>query len=452
MTTGLDAAASLIEDGGYEYVRFAQTDLHGMSRSKTVPAHHFRHFAEDGLNFFGGLLGLDVQGGVAPGTGYMDERRFADQVIFPDLGTLAPVPWVPATARVLCEPSWYVGGPAQAGPRYLMRQMLDRLDAMGYAVRAGFEYEFYVVDADTRQPVFDGIEIFWTLRNDFDSTFMQLTLDSLQEAGIDIITSNAEYGPGQLEINYTPTMGATAADQAFTFKNAMKEMAQEAGYMASFMTKPWADQSASGCHYHHSLLDRESGENRFADESAPDGLSPLARFWIGGQIAHADALTALAAPTVNCAKRFKLYSFAPMNATWGYEDRTAAIRIKGGRGTHVENRIPCAASNPYLVAAGMLAAGIDGITRQIDPPPPTETIAYADEAAPKLPTSLEESLAALEADATLREYLGEEFIQLFTAVKRFEIEKAKAAIPEFESAEFPDIVTNWERENLFEYL
>jgi glutamine synthetase len=143
-----------------------------------------------------------------------------------------------------------------------------------------------------------------------------------------------------------------------------------------------------------------------------------------------------------------------MNATWGYEDRTAAIRIKGGKAgsTHVENRIPCAASNPYLVAAGMLAAGIDGITRQIDPPAPTEGIAYADENAPKLPTSLEESLAALEADATLREYLGEEFIQLFTAVKRFEIEKAKAAIPEYESAEFPDIVTDWERENLFEYL
>jgi glutamine synthetase len=450
----LDEAVSFLEDGGYEYIRFAQTDLHGMSRSKTVPVRHFRHFAEDGLNFFGGLLGLDLQAGVAPGTGYMDERRFADQLIYPDLNTLAPVPWLPAMARVLCEPSWYVGGPAQAGPRYLMRQMLDRLDAMGYAVRAGFEYEFYVVDAHTREPVFDGIEIFWTLRNDFDPTFMELVLDSFQEAGIDIITSNAEYGPGQLEINYAPALGPAAADQAFTFKNGMKEMAQQAGYMASFMTKPWADQSASGAHYHHALLDRESGENRFTDESAPDGLSQLARYWIGGQIEHAGALCALGAPTINCAKRFKLYSFAPMNATWGYEDRTAAIRIKGTRGgsTHVENRIPCAASNPYLVAAGMLAAGIDGITRQIDPPAPTETIAYADEEAPKLPQTLQESLQALEEDATLREYLGEEFIQLFTAVKRHEIAKAQAAIPEFESADFPTIVTDWERENLFEYL
>lgn len=450
----LDEAVSFLEDGAYEYVRFAQTDLHGMDRSKTVPVRHFRHFAEEGLNFFGGLLGLDLQGGVAPGTGYMDERRFADQLIFPDLDTLAPVPWVPATARVLCEPHWYIGGPALAAPRYLMGQMLDRLNAMGYAVRAGFEYEFYVVNAETGKPVFDGIQIFWTLRNDFDPAFMQAALDSLQEAGIDIITSNAEYGPGQLEINYAPAMGAAAADHAFTFKNAMKEMAQEAGYMASFMTKPWADQSASGCHYHHSLLDRESGENRFADPGAPDGLSQLARNWIGGQIEHAAALTALGAPTVNCAKRYKLYSFAPMNATWGYEDRTAAIRVKGSRGggTRVENRTPCAASNPYLVAAGMLAAGIDGITRQIDPPAPTEGIAYTDETAPLLPRSLEESLAALEEDATLRDYLGEEFIQLFTAVKRHEIEKAKAAMPEYESAEFADIVTDWERENLFEYL
>jgi glutamine synthetase len=332
--------------------------------------------------------------------------------------------------------------------------MLDRLDAMGYAVRAGFEYEFYIVDAATGEPVFDGIEIFWTLRNDFDPVFVQEVLDNLQEAGIDIITSNAEYGPGQLEINYAPAMGSAAADQAFTFKNGVKEMAQQMGYTASFMTKPWADQSASGCHYHHTLLDRESGENRFADESTPDGLSQLARYWIGGQIAHARALTALAAPTVNCAKRFKLYSFAPMNVTWGYEDRTAAIRIKGGRGgsTHVENRIPCAASNPYLVAAGMLAAGIDGITRQIEPPAPTETIAYTDEAAPLLPRRLEESLTALEEDAVLREYLGEEFIQLFTAVKRYEIDKAKAAIPEYESPNFTDIVTDWERENIFDYI
>src|SRR5947209_3448018 len=136
----LNEADTFLDDG-YEYVRFVQTDLHGMSRSKTIPVDQFRHFAEDGLNFLGGLLGLDVQGGVAPGTGYLEECRFTDHLIFPDLETLSPVPWMPGTARVLCEPHWYNGGSAEAAPRYLLRCMLDKLLQMGYTVRSGLEYE-----------------------------------------------------------------------------------------------------------------------------------------------------------------------------------------------------------------------------------------------------------------------------------------------------------------------
>src|SRR6185503_6403700 len=127
------------------------------------------------------------------------------------------------------------------------------------------------------------------------------------------------------------------------------------------------------------------------------------------------ALTALFAPTVNCAKRYKLYSFAPTNATWGLENRTVALRIKGVRGanTHVENRIPCAASNPYLVLAGTIAAGIDGIRGKLEPPAPVEGMAYGMADVVDLPTSLSAALDALEADAVLRETLGEEFIKLF---------------------------------------
>jgi glutamine synthetase len=273
-------------------------------------------------------------------------------------------------------------------------------------------------------------------------------------AGIDLITSNAEYGPGQLEINYAPADGVAAADQAFTFKNGLKELAQQYGYMASFMTKPYADQSASGGHFHHSLWRKSDGRNAFHDPGAQDGLSPLARQWIAGQIAHANALTALVSPTINCAKRYKLFSFAPMNATWGYEDRTAAIRIKGGRGedTHVENRMPGAAGNPYLVAAGLLAAGIDGLQRGLEPPAPTEGIAYANEAAPNLPTTLDAALQALEEDTVLREYLGAEFVRLFLAVKRHEVNKAREAIAEYGTPEWGDIATEWEQRNLFEYL
>jgi glutamine synthetase len=453
MLTIQEAEARLARDG-VEYVRFEQPDLHGLSRGKTVPVRHFHHYAEHGLNFLGGLLGLDAQGGVAPGTGYLEERNFADSLVFPDLGTLAPVPWAERTARVLADPRWYDGQPLQAAPRHLARRQLERLEELGYSLRSGFEYECYLLDAATRRPAFEGIQIFWTVRNNFDQAFVTRLLDVLLATGVDVITANAEYGPGQVEINFAPRPGLAAADQAFVFKNAVKEVAQQAGLLASFMTKPYADQSASGCHYHHSVLHRESGENAFSDPDGRDGLSELARHWIGGQMAHARALAAVVAPTVNCAKRYRLFSFAPMNVTWGHEDRTAALRVKGVRGpeTHLENRMPGAGSNPYLVMAAIVAAGLDGIERRLEPPPPTTVVAYADETSPRLPATLEEALAAFEADEALAARLGEEFGTLFLAVKRHEIEKARSAVAEYGGPTWSDVVTDWEREHLLEYL
>jgi glutamine synthetase len=450
----VEAAARFLEEGGYEYVRFEQPDLHGMSRSKTVPITHFRYFVENGLNFFGGLLGLDAQSSVAPGTGYMEERNFQDHLLRADLDTLSAVPWIPKTARVIADPYWYTGEAAAAAPRHLLGKMIGRLADAGYEIESGFEYEFYLAKAEDRTPVFPGIQIFWSVRNDFDSGFMSRLHDLLRSAGVDIATSNAEYGPGQMEITWAPARGIKAADVAFTFKDAVKEIAAQVGYMASFMTKPYGGQSASGCHLHHKLWEVDSGGNAFFDPGSADGVSDLARWWIGGQLAHGAALSALGAPTVNCGKRFRLWSFAPMNLTWGYEDRTVAVRVKGGRGvqTRLENRIPCAASNPYLVAAGVIAAGLDGLERRIEPSPPAKAVAYLDDAAPKLPTSLDDALEALERDEVLRDYLGEEFIRLFLAVKRFELGKARDAVAEYGSQEWLDIVSDWERQNLFEQL
>lgn len=450
----IEEALAYLASEEIEYVRFEQPDLHGLTRGKTVPSRHFEHFAREGLNFLGGLLGLDLQGGVASGTGYLEERNFADSLIFPDLATLKPVPWADRTARVIADPRWYDGEALKAAPRYLAREMLSRLNELGCTLRSGFEYEIYFADADTGKPAFDGIQIFWSVRNNFDQDFVTWMLDSLNGTGVDIITSNAEYGPGQMEINFAPASGVAAADQAFVFKNAVKELAQQAGYVASFMTKPYADQSASGCHYHHSLLRTDDDTNAFYDPEAADGLSEAARHWIGGQLEHAPALTAIAAPTINCAKRYKLFSFAPMNATWGHEDRTAAVRVKGGRGAEMrlENRMPCAGSNPYLVMAAVLAAGIDGMRRRLEPPPSTAQIAYLDEKAVKLPVTLDESLGAFEQDGALRDCLGEEFVHLFMAVKRHEIAKARDAIGAYGTVEWPSIVSEWERDNLFEFL
>jgi glutamine synthetase len=435
-----------------DFVRFEQSDTHGISRSKTIPAGHVLAFAEGGLNFLLGQLGFDVQAGVAPHTGYLEELGFPDSRIRPDLSTYRVLPWADRTARLLCEPYYMDDRPAMAAPRAVARHLLTELEEIGYRLFSGFEYEFYLVHRENRQPPFPGIQIFATLRNNFDEPLIHQILRGMTAMGVDIITSNAEYGPGQMEINFAPELGIAAADSAFTFKNGVKEIAQRNGYIATFMTKPYADQSANGCHFHHSLLGVKTGRNAFA--SSDGSLTDVWRWWLGGQIAHAAALCALGGPTVNCPKRYRLYSFAPTNATWGVENRTTGFRMKdlGGQSAHIENRLPCGGSNPYLVMAGVLAAGLDGLKNKTEPPAETKGIAYGLTGVTDLPTRLEQSLDALEGDGALRAALGEEFIKLFVAVKRHEIGKARAAIANYDSADFNNTVHEWERSEYFEFL
>jgi glutamine synthetase len=465
--TQLTQVIEKFEAAGVDFVRFEQTDTHGISRAKTIPLRHVRHFATSGLNFLLGHLGFDQQSGVAMGTGYLEDRGFPDSRIFPDLNTAQILPWTEVpyeyhgemhfekSARLICEPYFQDGSPAMAAPRLIARAMLDELATFGYGFYSGFEYEFYIVDAKTRQPPFPGIQIFTVQRNHFDPQFIGQILRQMPEAGIDIITSNAEYGPGQMEINFGPSRGIDAADNAFTFKTGVKEIAAARGYMASFMTKPYADQSASGCHYHYSLTDLATGLNAFST-NADDlfALNDTARWWLGGQIKHTAALLAFASPTINCYKRYKQFSFAPTNATWGFENRTVGYRVKAlrGEGAHFENRIPGGASNPYLVMATTIAAGLDGLRNKIEPPAATEGIAYGLANVQDLPTSLPDALQVLEADSTLRALLGEEFVKLFIAVKRHEIAKAASNGADVNADGFLDSVTPFEVAEYFEFL
>jgi glutamine synthetase len=442
----------LLRDNDIEFIRFEQTDTHGISRSKTIPTPHLEYFANNGVNFLLGQLGFDVQAVVAPGTGYLEELGFPDSHIKPDFDTFQVLPWTDKTARILCEPFYLDGQPAMAAPRLVAKKLLSELQAMGYRLLSGFEYEFYLVDAVTRQPPFPGIQIFATLRNNFNQALVYDIMRSMAAVGVDIITANAEYGPGQMEINFSPAWGVAAADHAFTFKNGVKEIARQHGMIASFMTKPHIDQSASGCHYHQSLWDGD--KNCFVESSAKDGLSDVCRFFLAGQLAHAEAICALAAPTVNCGKRFKLYSFAPTNATWGIENRTTGLRVKATReeSTHVENRFGGAASNPYLLMAACLAAGIDGLKNRLAPPLPVTGMAYGRDGVVNLPIRLEDALDALEHDTVMRETLGSEFVKLFLAVKRHETNKAAAAIANYGTPEFHNCVDDWERQEYFEFL
>jgi glutamine synthetase len=426
------------ESQGIRFVRFELPDMHGTSRSKLIPIEHAGDYAEGGLNMYGGAGVLDSRSDVVGGTLYNEEVAYGDQRLWPDPSTAAIVPWVEATGRFICDSAWDDGRPLAALPRHVFRRTLDRCRALGYEPVLGFEPEFYLLDPETRGPLFTGYHIFNTVRNTY-TPFVQELVELLQAYGIDVITANCEYAGSQWEINFTPGAGLAGPDRAFSFKNAVKELAHLSGYWATFMAKPFTGGAGSGMHVHVSLLDG-SGENAMADEADPDGISAACRGFIAGQLRHARSAYALLAPTVNCLKRRRPHTFSPSNVSWGPEDRSALVRIKGGSiaSRHVEHRAPTALANPYLAGAAVLGAGILGIEDALELGPAATPPAEEDPSLEPLPTSVHESLAALKADAPLRELLGDEFVTAYAVMRRHELQR------------FDDHVTDWELDEYVE--
>lgn len=269
-----------------------------------------------------------------------------------------------------------------------------------------------------------------------------------------IITQNSEHGPGQQEINLYYKDGLEAADTAFLFKTGLKEISLQHGYIATYMTKPFIDSSASGSHFHISLIDKRTGKNVFEAPDEQYGLSDVAKNFLAGLLKHAKANSIFTAPTINCYKRYRVNSFAPHSATWGMENRTVGIRVKGCRGqsTHLENRLACGGTNPYLLALCTLAAGLEGMKSSPNLPEPVMDIAYDRNDVPKLPFSLDESIQAFEDDTDLHSVLDPEFIKLVLAVKKFEVQTAKAQFDDYGTPNFNNRVDPWEWDYFMEFI
>src|SRR5579859_76716 len=433
----LDELLARWESDGINNVLFELPDMHGAPRSKIIPLNKVRGFAEKGLNMYGGALALDSSSFVVSGTKYNEERNFADQVLKPDLSTAAIVPWMNKTARLICDSYWADGTPLHAAPRHVLRKAIAELHKLGYQAVVGLEYEFYLFDPTTMKPTFEGLHIFNTMRNTATPVAERI-VELMPQIGIDIITANCEYGPGQFEINYGPHEALQAGDLGFTFKNGVKFIARQLGYHATFMTRPFTNQSSCGAHTHISLVSRESGQNAFLDTGDPDGLSQTAYYFMQGMLKHARAAMALMAPTPNCYHRFVPHQFAPSNISWGLEDRTAMIRAKNSRDsrTHLENRLPTGLSNSYLATAAVIASGTLGLKDAQMPPEAVAGLAENSRSFEPLPTTLDEALNALERDEEFRAILGAEFVQVFTAMKRSELARFKAHVTDWERAEY----------------
>lgn len=450
----LSEVREIIRQNNIEFIRFESPDVNGISRGKLVAVANFERVVEKGLAMVSDLLTWDPQADVAwLGTGYAEDLTFSDLVFRPDLSTFQVVPWADHTARVFGDLHFYDGRPAMGSTRHVFKHTLDVTREMGYICRSGHEYEFYILDSETKEPIFGGHQIMTTLKHEAHPILRDI-MRHMTKMGIQITTCNTEWGPAQYEINYHPADGIEGADQAFTWKNGLKEIAEQHGLHITMMTKPWIDKSANGSHFHISLLDAETGQNLFYNPDSPDGLSDLCHWFIGGQLAHARALAAFLAPTVNCCKRYQPNTYAPNTISWGHENRSIGIRVKAwrGKGTHIENRMACGSSNPYLVGAATLAAGLDGIRNKIEPPEPISTNAYNRTDLPNMPATLEESLAALQADEALLDLMTREGIQTFVVDKQYEIEKAKAAVTDYGSPEWHSRVDSWEQDEFMELI
>jgi len=433
------APRGLIDDPRITTVRILYSDLHGVARGKDVPLAEFPKIDKHGLCFCAAVMATDLQHTPVLG----GEAGYPDLVAIPDLDTLVPLPWEPNVATCLADLGPVPGGPTPADPRGAVRRAVAGLQELGFTPQIGPELEFFLLEPDPMAPGgvrrrVDRPSMVYTVGPQVDPGGLIRSLtEQLSAMGLGAYAANHEYMNSQYEINLHHGEALDAADRAFRLKAAVKDVAAINGLVATFMGKPFNDQGGSGLHLHISL--DKNGSNAFDDESGDNGISTAMRQFLGGVMRHAPALMAFLNPTINAYRRLVPDSLAPTHANWGWDNRSAFGRVPPERGpaTRLEVRVGDGSANPYLAIAVLLQAGLHGLREQIDPPAPVAGDAYrADDSGELLPQSLEAALDALEADEVLMDTIGPEIVAPFLAMKRFEIERHRAYVSEWELTEY----------------
>jgi glutamine synthetase len=410
------------------------TDLHGVARGKLVPLAHL----DDVLATGAGFSGPSIWGTGLARTGARSEY-YARGIA----STAQALPWMPGVARIVGE-GFVAGQPFDACPRQVLARQAARLADRHWTLQVGIEPEFFLLRRDgTHWRASDPQDKLARPSYDLKSLGRQVGFlaqlgDALQRCGLDVLQLDHEDAHGQYEVNFAHADALTSADRLMLFKLAGHTLAEAHGHVFSMMAKPFADQPGSGMHVHASLWEGrgDNARNVFAPHRA-DGaldtdtlLSPIGRQFVGGVLAHASALTALANPTVNSYKRLTVgesitgTTWAPAYVAHGFNNRTALVRTLHSR---FEWRAPDASANPYLMLAGLIAAGLDGIERGLDPGPGCDDDLFAltlaqvrERGIALLPQGLPEALDALEADAVVAGALGPTLLREFCALKRDE--------------------------------
>jgi glutamine synthetase len=417
-----------------EFVLLGVPDVHGQIRGKALRPDAFETAVERGTVMTDLILGLDPVD--APITDY---ERFgiktgaADLIVRPDTDTIRELTWRPGWRVCLATPSWPDGSPCELSSREVFRSVVNDVASLGYEVMAAIEYEIRIWD-EQGAPTSTGISYSLQEIGGYERLLVDL-VPALEGLGIELSAVHTEAGPGLLELNLRPRRGIAAADDAALLKFGVKQVAASLGLRASFLAKTNPGEEGSSGHVHMSCWSGET--NTFAADRPSDEAPSVFASGIAGVLEHLPAASLLLNPTVNSYKRLVPGWFAPINATWGYENRSCAVRaIRSERQDlwRFECRRPGADANPYLALAAIAASAADGIRREAKPPEPIEGDAYARPDLPELPGSLEGSLRAFEADAVLRRALGERFSEYFATSRAWELKAWR------------ETVTDWERE------
>lgn len=450
-----DHVRALIAEHDIDTVKIGAPDLDGIYRGKRIPAHAFLAGLEHGFAQCDVIFGWDINEDLVPDlpfTGW--ESGYPDIIARPDLDTFKIVPWEDRVAAVVCDYTDEHGRPVVIAPRHVLAWVLERAAALGYRAELAMELEFRIFREDQRSlrtkgwqdldPLSPSTSCYSIHRASGDDFLLGRIRRMMDAHDIPIEGYNREHGPGMYEMNLTHAPGVTAADHTMLFRTGVKEICLQEGMTASFMAK-WSDQEdGSSGHIHQSLWSLEDGRNLFHDAHGDHRFSDLARHYAAGVLRTLPEFCALYASNINSYKRFVAGTWAPTSVTWGVETRTTALRmVPGSAGsTRIENRVPGSDANPYLALAACIAGGLHGIEHRLPLPPAARGNAYALAAAeaPPLPATLEQAVERFAASALAREYFGEQFVEHFVAMRRWEVRQ------------YNRVVDRWQRERYLEMI
>ena len=426
------------------FVNLQFTDVVGIIKSVTLPVQRLEEAFDRGIWFDGS----SIEG--------FTRIQESDMFLVPDASTYRVLPWGAQTgkvARLICDIYTPDGAPFEGDPRRILRRMVEQAQGRGYTYNTGVELEFYLFTPQEGRIVpapHDVGGYFDFSPRDEAALVRQDITRALETMGMEVEMIHHEVGPGQHEIDFKYADALTSADNAVSFRYTVKAIAQRHGLYATFMPKPMFGRAGSGMHTHQSLF--KDGQNAFYRADDPYKLSPLAYSFMAGQLAHARALAAIVAPTVNSYKRLVPGYEAPVYVCWAQINRSALVRIprySPGResSTRLELRCPDPSCNPYLAFAAMLAAGLDGLNRNLEAPAPTEEDVFhwdaeqlAERGVATLPGSLKEALDELAQDEVIQGALGGHAYEAFRRAKLEEWDEYRIRVSEWELERYLEVL------------